>query len=617
MTSSVSPHKDTGRILDFIERVLFVATLLVAASFLYQVLKYCHFGMDFTDEGFYLNWISNPWLYSASTSQFGFVYHFLYRLVGEDTVLLRQANVLLTVGLAWCLSITLLKQLLINDKGRLPWNTLNLYGIALLLSVCSLLFLRTWLISPSYNSLAFQALLIATTGFMLSRADYSRQSLAGWFLIGLGGWLAFMAKPTTAAALALTMFIGLLISRKIRPGLLGIATVTAIALTGFSAWLIDHSPAGFAERIQAGMRHSALLGGGHNLSDIFRWDTFVLSPVEQWIFAGTSCLIVAGICLGHRQLIQSRLAWCFLILASLTFGAIIQMHFYSLTDINFFFLGLQSATVLFGCVVAAILIFKQQIMHRLNSDVLVLVLFLTVLPHIYAFGTGNNYWQHGSHAGFFWVMAGVCLFGILQGSEYQWRSLLSVATSALVITIALVSTGLEFPYRQPQAVYLHKEALSMRNNKSQLVVAGDTARYLNELLKLGKGNGFNSGTPMIDLTGSSPGALFALEAKAIAQPWMIGGYSGSELLSSEALKRVPCNEIASSWILTEVQGPRILNKRILKQHGIVLHRDYQLAGSLISPKARYSATFRQQLWKPMRLPEQATAACNLSRADKT
>ena len=56
------------------------------------VFKYSNYGFDFTDEGYYLNWISNPFYYEASATQFGFIYHPLYLFVGEDLVLLRKTN---------------------------------------------------------------------------------------------------------------------------------------------------------------------------------------------------------------------------------------------------------------------------------------------------------------------------------------------------------------------------------------------------------------------------------------------------------------------------------------------------------------------------------------------
>ena len=53
-------------------------TAIAGLSLLGWVLLNCRAGFDFTDEGFYLNWIANPWNYRASLSQFGFVYHPLY-----------------------------------------------------------------------------------------------------------------------------------------------------------------------------------------------------------------------------------------------------------------------------------------------------------------------------------------------------------------------------------------------------------------------------------------------------------------------------------------------------------------------------------------------------------
>src|SRR5437016_5064779 len=63
-----------------------VASLLLLG----WVMIRCRSGFDFTDEGFYLNWISDPWRFRSSVTQFGFVYYPLYKLVDGDIVLLRQ-----------------------------------------------------------------------------------------------------------------------------------------------------------------------------------------------------------------------------------------------------------------------------------------------------------------------------------------------------------------------------------------------------------------------------------------------------------------------------------------------------------------------------------------------
>lgn len=68
---------------------------------IWWLLRYSTYGIDFTDESFYLVWISNPFIYDGSITQFGFVYHPLYMLLGCDIAALRQANILITFALAW------------------------------------------------------------------------------------------------------------------------------------------------------------------------------------------------------------------------------------------------------------------------------------------------------------------------------------------------------------------------------------------------------------------------------------------------------------------------------------------------------------------------------------
>lgn len=82
-----------------------VALSFSAAStlvLLVRLLIRCSYGIDITDEGFHLVYIADPCSYDVATTQFAFVYHPLFRFVSGDVVLFRQANTLITFGLAWC-----------------------------------------------------------------------------------------------------------------------------------------------------------------------------------------------------------------------------------------------------------------------------------------------------------------------------------------------------------------------------------------------------------------------------------------------------------------------------------------------------------------------------------
>src|ERR1019366_10382367 len=78
---------------------LLAASIAAGLCITAWVLWRCRFGYDLTDEGAYLTAISNPSIYKATATQYGFVYHPLYELVGGNIAFLRHANVLLTLGL--------------------------------------------------------------------------------------------------------------------------------------------------------------------------------------------------------------------------------------------------------------------------------------------------------------------------------------------------------------------------------------------------------------------------------------------------------------------------------------------------------------------------------------
>ena len=78
----------------------------VAAMLLALLFASCRHGLEFTDEGFYWASIAYPRALSASATQFGFAYHPLYLALDGNLVLVRQANLLLTVLLGFSLAFS-------------------------------------------------------------------------------------------------------------------------------------------------------------------------------------------------------------------------------------------------------------------------------------------------------------------------------------------------------------------------------------------------------------------------------------------------------------------------------------------------------------------------------
>ena len=177
------------------------------------------------------------------------MYHPLYKLVDGNIAALRQANIATSFGLGVFAGWTLLGRVF----GAQTINSLGRFAIAAALATSTLLsfvIIGWWLPTPSYNSLVFQGLLVAATGLILADRTTTPRSILGWALIAIGGWLTFMGKPPSAAALAVISAIYLLLSGRFRVKCMLVACALTVALIILSALLIDGSIVAFIERLR-------------------------------------------------------------------------------------------------------------------------------------------------------------------------------------------------------------------------------------------------------------------------------------------------------------------------------------------------------------------------------
>jgi hypothetical protein len=577
------------------------------------VLKYSAYGIDFTDESFYLIWISNPFIYDASLTQFGFVYHPLYSLLGGDIAALRQANILITFGLAWSLTYSCLAFLVPSIKESRITRLVVAAGLATS-ATNGLIIAGFWLSTPSYNSLALQALLIAAIGLVLAERAIHSTSIIGWVLIGIGGWLAFMAKPSTALALAIGVFVYLLLSRKLSVRMLALSVVCALALVLASALLIDGSVLRFVDRIVTSIELATSMGGGHTLKNSLRIDEFQLDKQTKtalWLVFG---LVAISLCC----LWAENTKWLFVgIPISIGFFSITAMMSLGAIHQNAGFGQFQSLMI-FGLVFASIfavtVIGRTHALKSVTTSRWALACMFLALPHVYAFGTTNNYWQSAGSAAIFWLLAGVIVLSPLVRQRRSWMLLLPLAIAGQAVTATLLQTGLEQPYRQPQPLRLNTSTLELGPQKSALVLSDSYAEYISGATSAAKAAAFEPTTPVIDLTGHSPGLLYALGAESLGQAWIIGGYPGSSRFAQAALARATCEKIASAWILLEPEGPRSISTQLLSSLGADFPGSYNIAGFWFTAKGSggYSTSRRQEFYKPI-LPLETLASCQKLR----
>ncbi|HEX5737733.1 MAG TPA: hypothetical protein VFY22_04425, partial [Hydrogenophaga sp.] len=539
--------------------------------------------------------------------------HPLYRLLDGNVAALRQANILITFGLATLTAGAVLSSVVPSRPLGLVPRTV----IALGLASGALALFSTWLPTPSYNSLNLQSLLVAATGLAWSCSDRVSTQLRGQLLVGAGGWLAFMAKPSTALALGVFVLLFWLLTRRLslRGLLISVATATLL-LMGSALW-IDGSIDAFASRLTTGLEVAGQLGGGHTITNVLRMDAFKLKVQEQTLFFTLAALVFAWIQLLSSQRFAGRA------LGAVTAGAAVLFVILWTAGVVEDDLKLgKFQNLLYAAIsLAALLTALARWLRRLGGPApvparaLLPLLAMPVLAYAYAFGTNGNYWSTSAFAAFFWLMPSLVLASSTDERHDPVFSLVPLVLATQVITVVVLQTGMERPYRQMQPLRLNNHAVDFGQPGSTLMLSGPYADYLNAATGTAQAAGLAPGTPMIDLSGQSPGILYALQAESLGLAWMIGGYPGSARLATFALASVPCEKLAQAWVLSEPGGPRSLSEEVLGAFGADITAHYQQVGAWMTAAGagRNLNPRRQMLWKPVRNPMHAQQACESAR----
>jgi hypothetical protein len=454
-----------------------------------------------------------------------------------------------------------------------------------------------------------QALLIACIGFALvrnkqSQVDCAPTISAGYVLVGLGGCLAFVAKPPTAAALGVLALWALLISKSKLKGIL-ISLVMAVGFMFIFSILIDGTPEVFLQRLSLGFSYGELADSGHSLRDILRIGNISLGLVGKVNF-----LLWTSLTAGFTFLSVSRrgfgelATWC----AAFLFGGATLLILIGVVRVppeGYVAPAMLIGLPALGAAVAAGVVLLTEGQGELCQRDAMYALGLAFFPYAFAFGSGNDYWEMGAKAGIFWIAASIMLLKSVHPSATSWRSMVPLALITNCVTVLILGAGFEAPYRQPQPLRLNDRIVRLGKSGHSPIISAATANYIEGLRAIAVTNGFRRGDPVIDLTGAHPTSLFALGALPIGQPWTIGGYPGSVRTAAAALGIVPCDLIVRAWLLTESDGPLSLPLRIVGVPGLT----YKAVGALRSPDSpRW-----QQLLKPTQTVSQGVALCDGAR----
>jgi len=559
---------------------------------LFWISKYSNYGVDFTDEGYYLTWISNPFFYNASATQFGFIYHPIYMLVDGNIAAIRKIDFMITFGLAWYLTYTFLNTIIPIAKKNLFIFHIIATGLA------TSVFLYYNIPTPNYNSLALQALMLVCAGlFSLDDKIYTK-NIGSSFLIGLGGWLSFMAKPSTALLVGISVFIYLILTRKYSIKIILLSIAVVIILFLLSALLIDGSVLDFIKRIQMGIEFRKILGASHTLEKIFRID---LPELNNNNIIATS--IVFGFLIfsfwlnfykNNLRLILST------ILSLIIFGLVIIItnNEYNLKLGNFH--NLQIFGITFAVLFSNLIIGKVYTVEKFNKCNWELTLLLIFMPFFFSFGSNSNYWVHGSQASIFWILAGMSFSTAIFKNHMGILVLVPLVLVAQLTTLIHLNKKFENPYRQPHHLKINDSKVKINNSGATLILSSGYASYIKDARKVAIDSGFQNSTPVIDLTGQSPGLLYLLGAKNLGLAWISGDYPGSLEHAKASFNLVSCKKIANAWALFEINGPRSISNELMLSLGTHFPKEYQLMGFWETARGSggYDSVRVQKFYKP-------------------
>lgn len=595
-------------------RVLLALSALTSLALMVWVLWFCGFGIDFRDEGFYLVWMTDPSKYDYSLTQFGFLYRPFFELMGRSITGIRQGNLLITLVLAWILA----------NRVLCIWGFRKERGPRLILAAAlgtgSLAFLHIWLPTPSYNWLALQGLMVACMGLLLAAPhDQRPPTLLSSIWIGVGGWLTFMAKPPTAAGLALCALIYLLFSRKPawRPLLLS-AAIAVLLLLG-SALVIDGSLVRFANRYLTGMRMAELMFGVKDRNSLLpRLGGLKLEPLTQYqIIFGTLALAAVAWLVGLRARVATVITTCVLLALGTGTLLIVLGFLPGLTRIENY-RGLLMGVVPLGMLAAFVVRWRSG--ARMQGTWRVIILMM-VMPLVYVSGTANDNWWQISHAAVFWVIAAalVAVTPVSAPAESRLPQVLVVAFATQFLIAVIIQTGIEAPYGQAASLRDQHRQTSVGQPDVHLNLTPGFGAYLEDAERKARQAGFEPGMSVLDLTGRSPTALYSMRASLMGSAWIQGGYPGSSRHVIALLGRLTCDELSSAWLLNQPVNTTSIDPDVLASFGANLDKDYEAVATIVMDQRYFGYPERwvQYLLKPKRPQAVAKAACAAARATST
>jgi len=584
----------------FIDRSPVIALWTLFIGMASVMISYADHYIDFTDQAFYLLHVEQPnniktvanfyYLYLAPLYDAVNGHIDLYRIMGIAILLLSS----LPLALA-------MKTVIANSEWA---RFFPLYLISIL---C---FYAQFILTPSYNWFNFIGLLLYVGGVipLLLSNRTTRAIILSGLAIGLGGWVCFAAKPTTAAMLAAVYLplLSILIYRKD-------ITVKGACCSTLSAGMIVFSlaaihftffdnPLLFITRVQNGLEALQLVQGGYGLADqlraLIRDGGMIITYSFRALTPLLVVLVLSFIIPRVRHTIKKHPQNAFVIFTIVFVVGLISKDFY---QDNFIKSG--HATAMMSALIALPLIYSRVFTGDLRLapkwPYIICGLLILIITYLFKIGSNTSYLALLNMQSALVLIAMILL---LQGSVSACRAgyvmrFYHMPLFALLFIASMIQ-NFNHPYRANSAVYEQHIRTSMQISSPENILYLDPAShdYIQTVQTLLSEHDFNPKTLIIDMTGATPMISYIADALIPPYPWIIGGYDGSKHAAHFNLSLMESSTIAQAWILTARDGERRnIPLDLLSDFNLFFPDDYRLVGTMTFPTRNGE---KHMLWKP-------------------
>jgi len=548
-SDETSSSADDFRKPELFAVVIAIVLLLETVLILGWVLRKSDHGFDLSDEAFYMVMIEHPLEYPISVSLFGSVLAIPFAWLGSDLIAFRQFNILTTYGLSLVVAYQLLGTWLRNFGCTL----LIRLAIAAAFALPSLTVMTYWLMTPSYNSLNAVAFLLVCIA-VFSNANTERHQLWAAVLIGFGGYLSFMTKPTSGAVLGV-MVLGFVwgIQRwGWRSLIVAICTAGVFVIATMS--LLAGDPLAYVRELRETMAIGA--DPTHSFRKLVQWNSPHLDTRWRITFGLASLLLFAVLRFVTGKRDGEFSAWPVKVFSCMllglgAFGVVATWFDFQTVSVGFLehrddeygrkerylFLSLVSVAVFAAY-------FREMDRRRLAA-----ACFLFWLPYAFAFGTNINYWDKGATIAFFWVVSLVVVISAFPPRKAQFNYVVLIASFLPLFCVLDLENAYTHPYRQASFSENVMQPVTIGRGQSEILIAKETAELVELLRQEVNAAGFEEGMPVLDLSGQGIGLIYSIGGRHFPAVWSAAGTPWREKMLRQRLTRRRDEGMENLWIL--------------------------------------------------------------------